>query len=137
MVIIDGAGINCFSLQQYLKIKWYKFFKILVKKKLIKEKVLKKYGSTDYKVLNETQKSTFRNIINSDLKKYLKFVNVRTTLIWGKRDKSTPLKHAKIMNKNIKNSTLIVYPKAGHFSFLDCRWDFQRDIENHFYNAKK
>ena len=62
---------------------------------------------------------TFKNIINTDLKDYLKYINSRVLLIWGNKDTSTPLKDAITMNKSIKNSELIVIDKVGHFPYLE------------------
>ena len=64
-------------------------------------------------------RETFKNIVNTDLKNYLKHIKSNVLLIWGNKDESTPIKDATIMNKEIKNSELIVIEKAGHFSYLD------------------
>ena len=63
-------------------------------------------------------RKTFQNIIGEDLKYYLKEINTETLLIWGKLDESTPLKDGKIMNKLIKDSALIIFPKGNHFTYL-------------------
>ena len=39
-------------------------------------------------------------------------------LIWGEFDCDTPLRDAYKINSLIKNSALIVYPRATHFSYL-------------------
>jgi len=64
-------------------------------------------------------KITFKNIVNEDLKPYLKNIKSRTLLIWGDKDDATPVKDAYIMNKYIKDSELIVLEGATHFSYLE------------------
>ena len=62
---------------------------------------------------------TFINIINEDLTEYLKNITSETLLIWGEKDQDTPLKDAYKMNNLIKESALIIYPNASHYSYLD------------------
>ena len=78
-----------------------------------------KYGSTDYKNLTNIERGTFRNIVNEDLKQYLKYIYCPTLLIWGEKDTESPLKHGTIMNKKIKNSGLISLKKGTHFVYLE------------------
>lgn len=37
-----------------------------------------------------------------------------TLIIWGKKDRWIPLKNGELLNSQIKNSRLVVFPKAGH-----------------------
>ena len=65
--------------------------------------------------------NSFIKIVNENLKYFYDEIKTNTLLIWGKRDKSTPIKDGKYMKKHIKNSTLIAYPTAAHFSYLECK----------------
>ena len=62
---------------------------------------------------------TFKNVINEDLRYYLPYIDNETLLIWGDKDQDTPLKDAKYMKNHIKDSALIIYPNATHFSYLE------------------
>lgn len=62
---------------------------------------------------------TFQNIIKEDLKDFLPYIEQETLILWGEKDKDTPLKDAKVIKKKIKNSALIIYPNATHFSYLE------------------
>ena len=62
---------------------------------------------------------TFQNITKENLKKYYKNINTDTLIIWGSKDKDTPLKDAYLLNKIIKKSKLIIYNEASHFSYLE------------------
>lgn len=122
LIITAGAGIKP-------KNKIKKIFR-KIKYKIIK-KINKKYlaGSSDYKKLSNVMKKTFSNIINLDIAPYAKKVNSKTLLIYGNRDKETPIYMAKKLNKYIKNSRLIIYKNCGHFAYLENNVQFLIDIK--------
>ena len=63
-------------------------------------------------------KKTFKNIISEDLSKYYKEIISDTLILWGNKDYDTPLKDGIFLEKNIKNSALIKFRNASHFSYL-------------------
>jgi pimeloyl-ACP methyl ester carboxylesterase len=127
IILIDSAGIRPKrSINYYLKVYSFKATKGVMKLFYSKEKYEKtvatlrlKAGSPDYKAASETMKQVFVNVVNEDLKSYLPKITVPTLLIWGENDKDTPVKDAKIFDKLIPDSGLIVLKGAGHFSYLD------------------
>lgn len=134
IILVDSAGIKPRrSMDYYFKVYSYKLAKKVINVLYSKEKAEKiiqdmrnKRGSTDYKDASENMKKTFINVVNEDLKSLLPNINVPTLLIWGKQDKDTPLKDAKIMEKLIPDSGLIVFENAGHYSYLEYLNDFLR-----------
>jgi len=134
LILVDSAGIKPkFNLKTKIKILNYKFLKILVNLKLINKNFLLKFGSADYKTLPQNLKSVFNNVIKEDLKNLLNFINLKTLIIFGKNDKDTPLYMAKILNKEIKNSKLIVL-NAGHYSYLEHKNVFINYVKNFLSN---
>lgn len=126
LIFIDIASIKRKkSIKVWLKEKTYKLLKLIKKilpKKLkdkYHQKLLKLFGSKDYKSLPEQMLTTFRNVVNEDLRYYLPYIENETLLIWGEKDIDTPLKDAKLIQKKIKNSALIIYPNATHYSYLE------------------
>lgn len=126
LIMIDTASIKPRKkLFQYLKEKTYKLLKKLSllmpksKKEKYFQKLIKLFGSSDYKSIPKTMQLTFKNIVNENLIDYLKYIESETLLLWGKLDDATPLKDGIKMNKLIKNSAIIIFPKGGHFSYLD------------------
>lgn len=137
MVFIDVAGIKPKKrFVAKIREKNYKIRKFLIQKffKKKKEKRLErlraKYGSTDYNSLPVNMLSTFKNIINEDLKEYYEDIQSEVLLIWGLQDKDTPLKDGKYIQKKIRDSALIVFPDAGHFTYLDYSDAVHLIIEN-------
>lgn len=120
LVIVDGAGLRPKrGLKYKINILRYKRMKKLVNSGKKDEKVLEKFGSSDYKSLPNIMKATFVKVVNEDLKRYLKKIKCETLIIWGKKDKETPLYMAKKFNRFIENSGLYIINNAGHFSYLD------------------
>lgn len=110
LMLIDSAGLKPKRSLKY-------HFKRLNNK--IRAKLGKKTkGSTDYEALSPIMKKTFVNIVNTFLEKYVINILVPTIIIWGQKDKETPLYMAKRFKSLIKNSELIIIKNAGHFSYL-------------------
>jgi len=75
-------------------------------------------GSTDYLKTGKL-KGTFQKIISENLEPLLSHIQQKTLLIWGEKDKATPLRDAKTMHARIANSQLVIIPKSGHYPFLE------------------
>ena len=122
IIYLNSAGIKP---KIRFKTKLYKFLKKLkfLLPKRYKQKYLNylfnKFASIDYKDLNQNMYQTFKNIVNTDLKYYLKYIKAKVLIIWGNKDTSTPLKDARIMHQQIANSELIILDQATHFSYLE------------------
>ena len=142
IILIDVAGIKRRKkLKVFLKEKVYKIIKRLIKilpkkKQLrIQKQLLQKFASEDYMNLPIIMKKTFQNIIKVNLKKYYKKITSETLIIWGEKDIDTPLKDAKLLNKIIKNSGLIIFKNTTHYSYL-YNEELTIKILNNFLNNK-
>ncbi len=100
LFLISKTG-NIFSFLpgfSFLKKCYYKF---IVRKK-------------DYFTAKGTMKRTFLKVIEEDLTPILSKISVPTFLIWGDKDKQTPLSDGFLMEKEIPNSKLKIVPNRGH-----------------------
>lgn len=128
VVLVSSAGIKPRkSIVKSFKIYRYKKLKKKVKAGKLDEKVLLKYGSQDYKKLVPIMKASFIKIVEEDLTQDAAAIRVPTLLVWGKRDRDTPLYMARRLNKVIENSRLVIY-NAGHYSYIDEREKFLEDV---------
>ena len=120
MILIDSAGLKPRNSIKKIhrKIK-YKFAKFLVKINFKNKKSLEKYGSYDYRQLSNEEKKVFNRVVNEYLEKYLSSIKCQTLIVWGEKDKDTPLYMAKFLNKKITNSQLYVVKNSGHFAYVD------------------
>ena len=139
IILTDAAGIKKkLSLKTWAKIKLFKtakfFLKIITPKEKYDEKLnklRKKFGSSDYSAISSNViRETFNKVVNLDLEKNLKDIKRPTLLIWGENDKDTPLYMAKIMERKIEDSGLVVLKDAGHYSYLDKCAEYNLIVEN-------
>jgi len=139
IILTDAAGLKRKpSFQRWFKIKSYRIGKLFLKLFSPKEKyeeavnqLRKKYGSSDYASLkSDMMRETFQKVIQLDLRSNLKKIQSPCLLIWGEKDEDTPLYMAKIMEKEIKDSGLVVLKDAGHFSYLDAPNQYNLIVEN-------
>lgn len=79
----------------------------------------KQYGSADFLATSGIMRDTFLRVVNQDLSEYAKRITTPTLLIWGENDQDTPLWQAKTLEKLIPDAGLVVYPNAGHYSYLE------------------
>ena len=125
LILIDVAGIKRFNIKLFFKTKIYKLLRkltILLPKNIrfkTQNKLLKLFSSNDYLNIPSIMKKTFQNIIKEDLRKYYKSINTETLIIWGDNDLDTPLKDGLYLKRIIKNSEIIIYKNANHFSYLN------------------
>ena len=122
LVITGGAGIKP---KNNIK-KFFRKIKYKIKKFFNKNA---KIGSKDYQNLSPIMKKTFSNIIQKDLSGELKNIKAQTLLIYGNKDKETPIYMAKKFNKLICNSKLYIYKNRGHFAYLQNINQFVIDVK--------
>lgn len=134
LVLTAAAGIKRFSCKNFIKIRFYK-----IRKKIYKIFNTSKYinliqtsGSKDYVFLNDIMKGTFQKIIHEDLKKECRKIKCPTLLIWGVNDSETKIKDGILINKLIKSSSLVKISYAGHFPFIENKFQYMY-VLNRFY----
>lgn len=129
IVFVSSAGIKPrFNFKTWLKILDYKFNKKLVKLKLKKQNCLKKFGSEEYKKLSKNMQQVYINVVNEDLKYLLKYIKNDALIIYGTKDKDTPMYMAKTMHRNIANSKLLSL-EGNHFAYLQNSQKFIRIVK--------
>ena len=101
-----------------LKNKLFKFISRFFK---IKPLFLRKffYRKSDYLSVRGVMKETYLKVIEEDLSDVLEKVKIPTMIIWGAKDKITPIKQAKLIKIKIRNSELKIIPNIGHSSHLE------------------
>lgn len=140
LILVDSAGVRQFEMswrnkilkgiadvgkpilyslpnQMSLNIRW-KFYKAI--------------GATDYLTAGRL-KETYQKVINEDLEPVLHTISSPTLLIWGEKDRATPLKDGILMSKIIPNSKLVVIKNAGHYPFVDNSSEVNKQIENFLF----
>jgi len=71
-------------------------------------------GERDYYQADKVMRQTLKKVLREDLSRLLKRIKIPTLLVWGGKDKITPLKDGCLFKSEIANSRLIVYDREGH-----------------------
>lgn len=96
----------------------------------LKESLIMRFGSPDYRALSPNMRGTFNRVILQDLGGYLPKISAPTLLIWGEDDTETPLWMGERMEKEIPDAALIRFSGAGHFAFAEKYAQFRNIVEN-------
>jgi pimeloyl-ACP methyl ester carboxylesterase len=121
LILIDCAGI--YHRDLYIQIKRFVFGSVAkIGKTFTKSEILKRFlyklaGESDYQKATVNMKKSMVNLISVDLKVTFNKITTDTLIIWGEKDKITPLSDALIINKLIKNSKLEIVKGARHSPF--------------------
>ena len=81
-------------------------------------------GSRDYLSLSPDMRELFKNIVNTHLDDFAKKIKQKTLIVWGEKDKETPLYMGRRLNKFIINSRIEIIKEASHFPFMDNKMEF-------------
>lgn len=127
VVLIDAAGIKPRrGIDYYWKVYTFKLIKKMLLLLYGKERGARKVeswrskkGSSDYRNSTPMMRAVMSKCVNEDLKSVMPMIKAPTLLIWGESDTATPIEDAKTMERLIPDAGLVVFPKCGHYSFLD------------------
>ncbi|ATY85374.1 alpha/beta hydrolase [Kyrpidia spormannii] len=138
MVLVDAAGIRPRrSWKYYIRVYTFKTLRALYQRLPGKDRdkrlaqLYARFGSKDYREAGPMRAVMVR-VINEDLRSFLPRIRASTLLIWGEEDRDTPVWMGKVMEKEIPDAGLVVFPGAGHFSYLDRFADFSVIVERFF-----
>ncbi len=94
-------------------------------------------GSRDYYYLqNEIMKGVFKNVVKEDLTPFLNKIKTLTLIIWGEKDKMTPVSDAYIINQGIAGSELKILEGVGHSPHLEAPEKLAEIIEKFLKEIK-
>lgn len=125
IVLVDAAGVKPkHGMGYYVKVYTYKAAKKVASfvgkfSKETEENIKSLFGSADYKNANPVMRNIMVRVVNEDLQYLMPQIDRPTLLVYGSDDDATPVSDAKIMEKLIPDSGLVVLEGAGHFSYID------------------
>lgn len=122
LILVDSGGIEIRSLKTKIKILLFKLLKPF--KIFIPKKILKKFGSSDYKETSGVMRKSFVKIINHDLRYLFPKVKQPVSVIWGSDDRVLPAWYVKIYKSYIPQSTIRIVWEADHSPYLSKPKDF-------------
>ena len=134
VILVDSAGIMPpKSNKKSWRTRYYKMGKAVLSTKLVQklapdalENFRKKMGSADYAAASPMMRQVMVKVVNEDLEPYLPNIKCPTLLVWGVNDTATPLSDGEKMEKLIPDAGLVKLENAGHYSFLEQQFIFNR-----------
>ena len=90
-----------------------------------------RHASADYLAAQGVMRETFLSVVNEDMRPHAQRVRAPALLFWGDRDEETPLWMGRELEAIIPDAGLVVWPGAGHYSYLDRLADTTR-VTLHF-----
>lgn len=100
LLLFAPAGVRTHNFRRWLKVRSYKF------KKILRLKSALCCGSADYRACPEALRNTFVKVVNRDLSRYAVQVKCPTLILNGRNDAETSLAHARKLNKLMKTAVL-------------------------------
>lgn len=134
LVLVDSAGIYHKKTSTKIKESIAKIVKPIFKPQFmqgIRRSIYNFIGANDYFDYPYMQEF-FGIMVDIDLTPLLSKITIPTLIIWGEKDQNqyTPLEDGQLINKEVKNSKLIIIPNGSHHSFLDYPEMFEESIRN-------
>ena len=118
LILLDSAGIYEPSMRKQLVEKVAKIGKPLKKIAVVDKAFHRLTGSTDYSRAPENMKKTLANMLESDKDLDLGKVEVKTFILWGKKDTTTPPRQATAMYEKLPNAELKFYANWTHAPYI-------------------
>ena len=120
VVLVDAAGMNTGrTLKQKIVIVFSSIFSPLLNllgplKNTAKDFVYKAMHRRDYNEVSPRMRGVYSLAVKEDLKTTAGKIVLPTLIVWGEKDKSTPMSDALMLKKLIKNSQLQIVKDSGH-----------------------
>ncbi len=120
IILIASAGVEDFSYKKNILNILSKFFGFIL---FIPPLIFfrKKIRNIFYKIIGSDfleqgrMQNIFKKVVSLNLNKDASEIQKETLIIWGNKDKTTPLSSAFLLNKLIKNSKIEIIDSALHF----------------------
>lgn len=134
VILVDSAGIMPPKTnKKSFRTRFYKAGKAFLSTKLMQkaapdalESFRKKMGSADYAAASPLMRQVLVKTVNEDLEPLLPNIKCPALLVWGVNDTATPLSDGEKMEQLIPDAGLVKLENAGHYSFLEQQFIFNR-----------
>lgn len=110
LILCSAAIIRKRSLKSSLKIMLAK----LIKNTALKSAFNRLTRNSDYQKASPQMRKIMNKILKEDLTKQISGIKKPTLILWGGKDKITPLWQAQIIHKQIANSRIKIFPQSRH-----------------------
>lgn len=92
-----------------------KILQKIIPSKIYQKILTKVFGARDWAAVAPPLKPTLKKVLDeADFRKDLENISQETLLLWGEKDRLTPLLSGKVFHKFLPQSQLITYPSGRH-----------------------
>ena len=117
LILEDSAGIPPKGLRKWKRDIFKKIANIghmFVRSERFRSMLYKTICESDYRKATPEMQKTMANLLSVDLSLVLHKIQCPTLIIWGARDKTTPLSAGNKIHAGIRGSRMVVIPDARH-----------------------
>lgn len=82
--------------------------------RFVRTALVRVVGSPGYRGASPVMRKVFKRVVNLDLGFCLPKIKCPTLIVWGEKDRTTPLKMAQALKASIGKAHLEIIPQAGH-----------------------
>ena len=137
LILLDAAGIYEPSARKRAVERIAKMGKPLKKIKVVDKAFHRITGSTDYSRAPENMKKTLANMIDSDKTLDFKRIETKTSILWGKKDTTTPPRQGTAMYEKLPNAEIKFYANWTHAPYISNPDELARAITTLMEKIKK
>lgn len=106
-----------------------KLFPFLPIKGFFRKLIYKLAREQDYLRTTGVMRGVFKKVVGEDLKPLVSKINSPVLIVWGKKDKATPISDAFYLKNKLPRARLIVFEEEGHRLPYDKPKEVAREIE--------
>lgn len=112
---------------------WTYYVRVYTYKLLKRLHIATTMGSEDYQSASERMRGVLIASVEDDIKYELQHIACPSLLVWGEKDKETPLWMGKMMEQKMPNATLVILPNEDHFAYFHKSIQFKRIVEAYIH----
>lgn len=132
LVLINCAGVKRKTFWKKIKKIIAKILKpifVLFPLKSLRRKLYQAIGAEDY-LATPHLRDIFLNIIKDDIIQELPLISQNTLVVWGEKDKITPLPLGRLIKQKIRFSNFVILKNQGHSDFFEKSEEFLESFSN-------
>ena len=137
VILLDAAGVYEESKKRDVARKVSKLLSPLKRIKPLRKVVHKVLGASDYGHAPENMKKTLSNMLSSDKKLDISKVKTPTTILWGEKDSTTPLRQGEKIHELIEGSEFLTYKNWTHAPYISSPEELARVLASLVERLKK
>ncbi len=137
LILLDSAGVYERTTKKRLVQTVAKIGKPLKKLPLVNKAFHRLTGTTDYSRAPENMKQTLVNMIESDKNLDFNKIKTRTMILWGKKDTTTPPRHATKIYEGLPNAELKFYADWTHAPYISSPDELSKVLSTLLTRMKK